>query len=347
MKNNQNKTSDRKKEHIELCLHSDVSFRKSTGLENYEFKHNAITEIEIDNINFESEFLGKQISFPFLISSMTGGTHEAFELNERLAIAANELNIPIGVGSQRQALENDTHLESYKVIRKYASNVPVLSNIGGAQISKLKELSSIKRIIDMVEADAVIIHLNPLQELLQKEGETNFTGLLDNIEKLKKYITKPVIIKEVGSGISKEVAEKLLNVGVDGIDVAGAGGTSWAAVELIRNKINDDNYFRDWGLPTSYCIRKVAELKANFDFILIGSGGLNDFINVAKALALGADIAASARIILITLYEKDTKGVVDLISNWFNEIKKIMYLTGSGNLSEFRKDKLILKKELY
>ncbi|MCK5088188.1 MAG: type 2 isopentenyl-diphosphate Delta-isomerase, partial [Melioribacteraceae bacterium] len=247
MKNNQNKTSDRKKEHIELCLHSDVSFRKSTGLENYEFTHNAITEIEIDKINFESEFLGKQISFPFLISSMTGGTGEAFELNERLAIAANELNIPIGVGSQRQALENDTHLESYKVIRKYASNVPVLSNIGGAQISKLKELSSIKRIIDMVEADAVIIHLNPLQELLQKEGETNFSGLLDNIEKLKKYITKPVIIKEVGSGISKEVAEKLLNVGVDGIDVAGAGGTSWAAVELIRNKINDDNYFRDWG----------------------------------------------------------------------------------------------------
>ncbi|MCX7876251.1 MAG: type 2 isopentenyl-diphosphate Delta-isomerase [Melioribacteraceae bacterium] len=341
------KTSERKKEHIEICLSDKIIYEKSNGFENYEFPHCAITEVDLNKIDLTTKFFNKKINLPFLISCMTGGTNEAEKINEKLAIVASDLNIPIGLGSQRQALENKNLLHTYKIVRENAKNVPLLGNIGAAQIaSSNKIVDEIKYLTDLVDADVMVIHLNPLQELFQKEGEINFKGLLKNIEKLTNKINIPFIAKEVGSGISKDIAKKLLDVGIKGIDVAGSGGTSWAKVEMVRNNYFN-NYFSNWGLPTSYCVRTVSKLKKNYKFVLISSGGINNGIDIAKSIALGADLSASARIILKELFENDIKGVINLINEWFDDVKKIMYLTGVKNLNELHKIKLIKKSELF
>ena len=340
-------TSNRKKEHLELCSTDKVSFKtKTNGFENYEFKHYAITEVDLNKINFGCKFFGKKINYPFLISCMTGGTDKANNINEKLASVAENLRIPIGVGSQRPALENEDFSNSFRIVRKNAPDVPVLSNIGVAQIVQFNSIDSINKIIDMVEADALVIHTNPLQELLQDEGESDFKGLLKKIKMIINNLNIPVIVKEVGAGISYEVAKKLLDVGVKGIDVAGAGGTSWAGVEILRNKKNDDNHFWDWGLPTAFCIKDVFKLKKKFKFTLIGSGGISTGLEAAKALALGADIIASARPVLMSLNEGGNKQVEAFIMNIFNDIKRILFLTGSKNLKELRNKKLVKKKLL-
>jgi len=341
-------TSKRKKDHIELCLSDNVSFKtKTNGFENYEFEHFAITEVEFDKIDLSAVFLKKKINYPFLISCMTGGTEDAEKINEKLAVAANELKIPIGVGSQRQALEDKKHHSTYRVVRKNAGKVPVLGNIGAAQVAKSKKIiDDIRMLIDLVEADAMVIHVNPLQELLQTEGEPEFKGLVKNIEKICSKIKTPMIVKEVGSGISKKAAKRLLEAGVKGIDVSGAGGTSWAAVELLRSN-EVDNYFKEWGLPTSYCVRKVKELKKDFNFTLISSGGISNGVDIAKSIALGADLTASARIILQEVMKNDINGVVNLIQSWFLTVKRIMFLTGCKDIESFKKIGLIRKEEMY
>lgn len=342
------KTEARKKEHIELCLTDNVKFQtKTNGFENYEFEHFAVTEIRLDEINLTTKFFGKKINLPFLISCMTGGTSEAEKINERLATAACELNIPIGVGSQRQALEGKKHHSTYRVVRKNAGTVPVLGNIGAAQVAHSKNIvDEIRFLIDLIEADAMVIHINPLQELLQKEGEPDFGGLLKNIEKLSGKIRTPLIAKEVSSGISKSAAEKLLDAGIKGIDIAGAGGTSWAAVELIR-KNADNEIFREWGIPTSYCLRTVSELKKNYKFTLIASGGIGNGLEIAKSIALGADLTASARPILQQVMNHDVDGVIKLINSWFETVKHVMFLTGSRNIRQLKNVRLIRKSEFY
>ncbi len=339
-------TQNRKKDHIEICLNEDVSFTKTTGFEKYSFIHNAVTEVLMKKISLNTKFYNKTISYPFLISCMTGGTTEAENINRDLAIAAETLNIAVGVGSQRQALENNTYHNSYKLIRKNAPTVPILGNIGAAEISKMKNFDRIQELIDLIEADAFVIHLNPAQELFQKEGNINFSGLLKNIEKLSKTIQTPIIAKEVGNGIEYQASLKLLNAGVKGIDVAGAGGTNWQAVEMKRN--NNINYdFIEWGLPTSYCIKEVKKHKPEFDFILIASGGISSGTEIAKALCLGADITASASPILKMLIARGIEGVIETINNWFGDVKKIMYLTSSQYLSELDKTKLIKTEDLF
>ena len=338
-------TSKRKKEHIELCLTDEVAFRsKTNGFDKYDFIHDALTEVDLTKISFQTKLFSKTINYPFLISCMTGGTEEAEDINQRLAVIAEELKIPIGVGSQRQALENKNNHNSYKVIRKTAKSVPVLGNIGAAQVVQSKNLIDVLSLIDMLEADAFVVHLNPLQELLQPEGEPNFVGLLNKLEKLIQKSEVPVIVKEVGSGISKETAKKLLNIGVSGIDVAGAGGTSWAGVEILRSKSEND--FWDWGLPTSFCLKEIYPLKKKYKFTLIGSGGINSANDLALAFAFGSDLVASARIILQTLMKNGDEAVITLIINWFEYLKKVMFLTGSKNLSELKKNKIIKKKDM-
>ncbi|MBP9120731.1 MAG: type 2 isopentenyl-diphosphate Delta-isomerase [Ignavibacterium sp.] len=346
MKKSINDTSTRKKEHIQLCLTDKVGFRsKTNGFEKYDFIHDALTEVDISKLSFQTKLFSKKINYPFLISCMTGGTEEAENINQRLAVIAEELKIPIGVGSQRQALENQDNHYSYKVIRKTAKSVPVLGNIGAAQLVQSKNLTDILSLIDMLEADAFVVHLNPLQELLQPEGEPNFVGLLKKIEKLILKSKVPVIVKEVGSGISKDTAKRLLDIGVNGIDVAGAGGTSWAGVEIIRSKSDKD--FWDWGLPTSYCLKEIYPLKKKYKFTLVGSGGINSANDLALAFAFGADLVASARIILQTLMKNGDDAVTKLIINWFEYLKKIMFLTGSENLTELKNGKIIKKEELF
>ena len=348
MDNSNSTTSQRKKEHLDLSLNADVSFKtKSNGFNYYDFVHDAATEVELDKISFETKFFNKKINLPFIISCMTGGTEEAENINSLLAIVAEELKIPIGVGSQRQALENKNYRKTYSVIRKNAESVPVLGNLGAAELVKLKSIDQIKMLIDLVEADAFVIHLNPLQELIQKEGNPAFTGLLKSLNRLIKEIKIPVIVKEIGSGISSGAAKRLLETGVKGIDVAGAGGTSWAAIEILRNKSAANDYFWDWGLPTSFCLRENFKLKKNYNFILIGSGGINSAVDAAKAFALGADLVASARTILKELDYSGVDGVKNLITGWFETIKNIMFLTGSKSLKELRKNRLLRKEILY
>ncbi len=348
MNPDKSKTSQRKKEHLELCLTDDVSFkRKSTGFENYEFKHYAITEVDIAKIDFTGEFVGKKIKYPFLISCMTGGTTEAENINAQLALVAEELKIPIGVGSQRQALENNEFVNSFKIVRKNAPSVPILGNIGAAQVTQFNSIDPIHKLLEMIMGDALVIHVNPLQELLQKEGEINFSGFLDKVITLVNNLKVPVIVKEVGSGISEEAAEKLLEAGVKGIDVSGAGGTSWAGVEILRNKDDQNKYLWDWGLPTSYCIKEVFKLKKNYKFTLIGSGGIKNGSDAAKAFALGADMVASARQVLQTLHKYGVEKTADYIQSIFREISKIMYLTGSQNINDLRMNKLIRKELFY
>jgi isopentenyl-diphosphate Delta-isomerase len=340
-------TSQRKKEHIELCLTDKVNFREKTnGFDHYDFEHYAITEVKKDKIDFTTTFLKKKIDYPFLISGMTGGTTEAERINERLATAANELNIPMGVGSQRQVLENNYHNYSYKVIRRMAPTIPILGNIGASQITKMNNFDQVQGIVDLIEADALVVHLNSSQELLQFKGEPDFSGLLKKLEKLVRKIKVPILAKEVGAGISKKAASKLLGIGIKGIDVAGAGGTSWSAVEIMRSKGTVENPFWDWGLPTSYCIREVFKLKKEHKFILIGSGGIDNPFDVAKAFALGADITASAKLILQELYKNGEIGIKNLIISWFEIIRNIMFLTGSNKLNELR-NKIILKEKLF
>ncbi len=341
-------TQQRKREHIELCLTDKVSFKeKKNGFEKYEFIHDAATEVDLEKISFGTRFLKKKIAYPFLISCMTGGTQKAGNINAQLSVAAEKLNIPLGVGSQRQALENDKYLETYKIIRKSAPKIPILGNIGAAQVVDLKSFKSVNYLAELIEADAMVVHINPAHELFQKNGEPHFPGLLKKIRKLVKELKIPVIIKEVGSGISKKVAEKLLDSGVFGIDVAGAGGTSWVGVESLRNDEVIPTDFWDWGLPTAYCVREVSKLRKKYNFILIGSGGINSSFDMAKAFALGADLTASARRILIELDRNNAEGVVALVKSWFDDLRKIMFLTGSQTLPELRNNKMIRKEEIY
>ncbi len=343
------KLSERKKEHLILGSSEEVAFKnKTNGFENYEFNHYAITEVDIKKIDLSKIFFYKKINYPFLISSMTGGTEESNNVNLKLAEVAQSLNIPLGLGSMRYALDNDKYYNHLKEIRKKSSSIPLLGNIGVSQLIKEKKIIKFQKLVDLIESDAFIVHINSVQEYLQKDGEPYFGNLLKCLENLVNKLSIPIIVKEVGAGISIESAAKLLNVGIKGIDVAGAGGTSWAGVELLRNKQkNDKELFWDWGLPTSYCIRTVSNLKKKYKFILIGSGGINNSFDLAKALALGADITASARIILQELNKQGVDGVISFIQNWFENLKGIMFLTGSQNLKDFNQKKLIHKKELY
>ena len=340
-------TFQRKIDHIELCLTDKVSFKeKSNGFDHYDFEHYAITEVEKDKIDFTATFLKKKISYPFLFSCMTGGAANSENINARLAAAANELNIPMGVGSQRHSLVNPENHGSYNIIRKVAPAIPLLGNIGASQIVKMNKFDKVQYLVDLIEADCMVMHLNAAQELMQPNGEPDFSGLLKKLEKLIKRISVPVIAKEVGAGISKTAAKKLLEVGIKGIDVAGAGGTSWTAVEILRSNGNDDNPFWDWGLPTSYCLKEVSKLKKEYKFTLIGSGGINTPLDAAKAFALGADITASARMVLQVLDKLGVEGLKNMIVSWFDIIRNIMFLTGSHKINDLR-SKIILKEKLY
>lgn len=338
----------RKKEHLKLCSTDEAAFRwKTAGFESYDFRHFALTEVNREDIDLTTDFFGTAVSLPFLISCMTGGTDEADNINLQLAEAAKELNIPLGLGSMRYALEAEKFTPHLKAIRDAAGSVPLLSNIGAAQVVEFAGTDSLQRLVDMVEAAAMVIHLNPLQELLQPEGETVFTGLLKEIERLASTLSVPLIVKEVGSGIDAVTALPLLKAGVKGIDAAGAGGTSWAGVEMIRSQAKTEPELWDWGFPTAFCIRSVAELKKNYEFLLIGSGGINGSFDAAKALALGADMTASARIMLHALNDGGPEMVVKRISDWFGNVRSSMFLTGAQTLTEFDESRLINKKEYF
>jgi isopentenyl-diphosphate delta-isomerase len=341
--------SRRKLEHLEICKTDDPAFKiKTAGFEQYDFVHYAITELTLNSISLEKTFLQHPIEYPVLISCMTGGAEETDNINVQLAEAANILNIPLGLGSLRYALNTNDFDRQFEKIRETAGRAPLLANIGAAQfVSMRTDFSPLQRLIELTASVCLTVHVNPLQELLQKNGEPEFSGLLNAIKRWRENHPTPLVFKEVGSGISKEAAEKLLTHGAAGIDVAGAGGTSWAGVEYLRNNDAGESEFWDWGIPTSYCIKTVRELKKEFDFMLIGSGGINSAFDAAKALALGADVVASARVVLQRLNASGVAGVVNMVREWFGTLRKIMYLTNCATLEDFNERVIIAKKEYY
>jgi isopentenyl-diphosphate delta-isomerase len=326
---------NRKKEHVELTASQNMEYIQGTGFNQYELNHNALPEIDFDEVSTETSFLGRAFSFPLFISSMTGGYNDGKAVNAIIAEFCEHHRLPFGVGSQRVMLEDTEATESFSIVREKAPTTFIAANIGGAQL--IGGLSKIKvsRLIEAVEADAVIVHLNPLQELMQPEGDHNFKGIEEGIRQLVNDSPVPVIAKETGAGISGDTARRLLQAQVSVIDLAGAGGTSWAKVENNRasNK-NPDVQFDNWGLPTVEALRQVAPLAEEYDFSIIASGGIRSSFDIAKALCLGSDMAAAAGPIIKAVVDNGYEGLESLFQRWKRTMKIILTLTGCNHPGE-------------
>jgi len=327
----------RKTEHIRLCLTENVEgINKSTGLEGISFLHNALPEINFDDIRLNSSFLQKPLEAPFLVSSMTGGSELASEINHNLAKAAEEKGWAIALGSTRALLESDAHKKSF-LIREDAPTVPLIANLGAVQLNYGYGAEEAQRIVDMTEADSLVLHLNSLQEAVQDGGDLNFENLLSKIEEVCKKVNVPVGAKEVGFGIDGIVAEKLYNAGVSYIDVAGAGGTSWSQVEKLRStdplKRNAAEAFNNWGLPTKDCIKSVRNRLS--DIPLVASGGMKTGVAAAKAITIGADIIGFARQLLQAATESSDE-VVTVMNQIELELKMTMLGIGVKSLEELK-----------
>ena len=337
-------TQTRKADHIRICLDEDVQFHGVTnGLEGYRFTHCCLPELNRSEIDIRTKFLGKWLGVPLLISSMTGGTEQAITINFRLAEVAQHYKLAMGVGSQRVAVENPQVADTFAV-RSHAPDILLFANLGAVQLNYSYGLAECLRVIDILEADALILHLNPLQECIQPKGDTNFKGLIDKINILCSKLPVPVIVKEVGNGISGAMAQKLLDAGVTAIDVAGAGGTSWAKVESER-ALNIQQRrlgltFANWGLPTAECITSIRAIAPEIP--LIASGGLRDGLDVAKAIALGADIAGLAFPFLQAAAES-TDAVESLVQLLSAEITTVLFCTGNANLSQLKHSNALQK----
>jgi isopentenyl-diphosphate delta-isomerase len=336
-------TVSRKRDHVELCVASEVAFRtKTTGLERVSFVHNALPEVDLAEVDTSCTFLGKPLRYPLLISSMTGGYADAYEINKQLAEACHRHGLAMGVGSQRQALEKEEFRHTFAVVREVSKTIPVLANIGAAEIRSAAVRSKLPMLVELVQADALIIHLNPLQELMQPEGTPTFAGVEEAIAQVVAASAVPVVVKEVGAGLSGEVIRRLLRLGVAGVDVAGAGGTSWAGVEILRREAQaGDAFFWDWGIPTVDCLLQARELRPEYDFALIASGGIADGIDVAKSLALGADIAASARPLIKALFDGGAEALEATLEQWQRHTARVMFLTGNASTEALRSGRSI------
>ena len=275
---------DRKAEHIELALESRMQMTRNF-FDDFRFEHQALPEIDLESIDLSVTFLGKRLESPLLISCMTGGTDEATRINRNLARAAQESGIAVGVGSQRKALEDASTEESFR-IRPFAPGVPVLANLGAVQLNYGVGLDECVRAVRMIDADALVFHVNALQEALQPEGQTNFDGLIPKMGDIARSLGVPVIVKEVGCGVDPRTARRMIAEGIRIIDTAGTGGTSWARIEAARSgDLETGELFADWGIPTPLAIRRLREVRG---LTIVGSGGVRNGIDVAKAIASGA-----------------------------------------------------------
>jgi isopentenyl-diphosphate delta-isomerase len=335
-------TESRKVDHIRINLEKDVQFpRLSTGLENYRFMHQALPEIDLQEIDMQVNLVGKTIRAPILISSMTGGTDMARRLNRHLAEAAQTHNIAMGVGSQRAAVENP-HLEYTYQIRDLAPDILLFANIGAVQLNYGYGVDQCRRAVDMLEADALILHFNVLQEAVQPEGDTNFAGLLDKVAQVCQKIGVPVIAKEVGWGFSEKNARDLANAGCSAIDVAGAGGTSWSEVEYHRAPTafhaRVARSFADWGIPTADAIQYAVKGAPKLD--IIASGGLKDGIDIAKCVALGAKAGGMAGNFLKAA-DESVEAVDDLIRELKAQIRITMLCSGARTIADLQQIPLL------
>lgn len=336
----------RKADHIRINLEEDVQFpRLTTGLERYHFVHQALPELDLAAVDTSSQLLGKTLAAPLLISSMTGGTEQAERINRNLALAAQARGIAMGLGSQRTGLEVAATAESFRV-RRDAPDILLLANLGAVQLNKGYGLDHCRRAVEMIGADALILHLNPLQEVLQADGDWHWAGLLDKVAEVCRGVGVPVVVKEVGWGISGDLARRLADVGVAVIDVAGAGGTSWSEVEYHRAPSERlrrlARAFADWGIPTAESL--VAVGRATPHLPRIASGGIRDGIDVAKCLALGASAAGLASPFLKAAVVS-AEAVVDTIDFLAEELRIAMFCAGAPDVAALRAPGRLVKAE--
>jgi len=335
------KTQKRKKEHLEICLDTEsVTSASGTGLNRYRFVHNALPELDIDEIDLSTTFLGKRLQAPILISSMTGGFDLARKVNRNLAAAAQSLGLAMGVGSQRVAVEEPSAAGSFEV-RDVAPDILLFGNLGAVQLNYGYTVEHCRRAVSMIGADALILHLNVLQEAVQPEGNRNFKGLGEKIAAVCRELEVPVIAKEVGNGISVDAAIRLRRAGVKALDVAGYGGTSWSAVEAqraVKQGKRPDTAFAAWGIPTEEALVSVRQ--ALPDIQLIASGGVRSGVDIAKAIALGADLGAFGQPLLAAALESSAK-VVEFIAGVIHELKVSMLCVGAVDLTALRKAPLV------
>jgi isopentenyl-diphosphate Delta-isomerase len=332
----QSKIDQRKADHIKINLEKDVRSALTTGLEDYHFVHEALPELDLEQVDTSLSLFGKHLSAPILISSMTGGTADAESINLRLAEAAQVMKIAMGVGSQRAAIENLDQAKTFQV-RRAAPDILLFANLGAVQLNYGYGLEQCRLAVEMIGADALILHFNPLQEAVQDAGDTNFAGLAAKVEELCKKLEVPIIAKEVGWGISERTAKLLADCGVAAIDVAGAGGTSWSQVEMYRAP---DEFTRElaatfvgWGIPTAESILNVK--KAAPEMTVFASGGIKDGLDIAKCIALGATLGGMAGQFLKAA-AISTKSAIQMMRLTKRQIEVTMFAAGVGTLDELQ-----------
>jgi len=340
------KIGRRKSNHLEICLEEGVQARHmTTGFEEIFLVHRALPEVERSKIDLSTTVFNHKFSAPLIVEAVTGGVEKATKINAAIARAVEKLGLGMGVGSQRAAIEDPKLEQTFTVAREKAPTAFLMANLGGPQLVRGYGVKEAKKALKMLEADALAIHLNPLQEAVQPEGETSFTGLLKKIEEIVHALDVPVIVKETGAGIAAEDAKKLESVGVAGIDVAGLGGTSWAAVEYHRAKRQGDEFhqrlgeaFWDWGIPT---VASLIETTQCVRIPVIASGGIRSGIDVAKALAFGASLAGMAHPVLDSAFHgaEEVEKTLGLI---IEELKNTMFLVGANSVQELAKTPIVV-----
>jgi isopentenyl-diphosphate delta-isomerase len=331
---------NRKNDHIRINLEEDVNSGRTTGLERYHFINRALPELDLEMVDLSQELFGRFIRSPILISSMTGGIEQARLINQRLAQAAQHCGIALGVGSQRAALEKSEFVATFQV-RQYAPDILLLANLGAVQLNYGFGIEQCRTTVDMIQADALILHLNALQEAVQPEGETRFAGLAKRIEQICRNLQVPVIVKEVGWGFSEEDVRLLKSAGVAAIDVAGAGGTSWSQVEMHRARTESHRRlaaaFVDWGIPTSQAILNVRKVAP--EQVIFASGGLRNGVDIAKCIALGARLGGMAGPFLKAAVSS-LEDVIETIEVFRREIQVCMFAAGVSDLEVLRQTRL-------
>lgn len=338
---NENKPTSieqRKLEHVQIVLEKNVEYRnKTTGFERIDFEHNALPELDFNEIDISTDFLGSKLQAPFMITGMTGGYGPAQQINGDLAAACEKEEVILGLGSMRSLFEQPELVKTYNV-RSRAKKVFLCGNIGGFQLKSM-DLTKMQRVLSELEANALCIHLNPIHEAVQREGDLNWKGVMTAIKKTCQEINIPVIVKEVGSGINSSLAQKLENIGVSAIDVSGSGGTSWSGgVESFRKGRPETDLFWDWGIPTSIATYNASK---KISIPIIASGGIRNGLEVAKAIRLGATLAGAAAPFLKAQNKGGEESVRELIQTWKRQLTMTCFGTGSKNLEELKLANLI------
>lgn len=333
---------NRKNEHLEICGNRDVEFKRtSTLFENVHLVHEALPELDFAEIDTSTKFMGKKLRAPLLISAMTGGVENARKLNHDLARVAGELGLGFCLGSQRPMLENKKLADSFKV-REAAGDALVLGNLGIQQAART-DPKEVEKLISGIDADGIAIHLNPAMELSQAEGDTNFSNGYKTLTSLTRLMPRRIMVKETGCGISTHVGARLREAGVQILDTAGAGGTSWTRVERIRGDAGDgENWMDEWGIPTAASLLEVSRL----GFELVGSGGVRSGLDVAKCLVLGANTAGMALPVLRAYLSGGYDGVIDFLNGIIKELKTVMLLTGANDITTLKKHSPVISGRL-